>query len=151
MAQFRGAKKIVSSQILNSSKDSQKSVADSPTFYLHNDLFSSCFELPSPFYGITPPSSPVAGSSSSSFDGKVKKESSNRCGIFFREGCDDDYKCGGGGGGAESHKVARRLVLTDSADPLVAKVQNQYSESFNSRDGSICRRQKASPDRKSVV
>lgn len=85
LVQFRGAKKIVASQTLNSSKDAQTSVTHSPTFYLHNDLFSSCFELPSPFYGITPPSSPVTGSG---FDDKNKKTTCCGC---WKEGC--DCKC----------------------------------------------------------
>lgn len=135
LAQFRGAKKIVASQALNSSKDSQTSATESSTFYVHNDLFSSCFELPSPFYGITPPSSPVT---ESSFDEKNKKDV-NCCG-YCKKGC--DYKC-------ESTGLSKTGIKVEISENVPLKdIQNQYLESsFSSPKGvTCCRHLKNSAD-----
>lgn len=53
LSQFRGVKKILGGLNKGSSSSSFTSGPG-------GDLFSSCFELPSPFYGPTPPSTPTA-------------------------------------------------------------------------------------------
>lgn len=52
LSQFRGVKKILGG--LNKGESSNTYVSGAG-----GDLFSSCFELPSPFYGPTPPSTPT--------------------------------------------------------------------------------------------
>ncbi|KAK6638479.1 hypothetical protein RUM43_006746 [Polyplax serrata] len=128
LVQFRGAKKIVASQMVNTSKDSQAATLESPTFYLHSDLFSSCFELPSPFYGITPPSSPVTGSG---FDGKAKKDT-GCCGCCCKEGCDCKWEKVAGSG-------KRVFAGSDALASTVTGVQNQYSELSSSSPKGVSR------------
>ncbi|KAL0277078.1 UNVERIFIED_CONTAM: hypothetical protein PYX00_004485 [Menopon gallinae] len=83
LSQFRGVKKIVGSQNIHIARDGQSSGQNSNCYFNNNDLFSSCFELPSPFYGITPPSSPVSGNS---FDGKCRRSS---CCRAVQQGCEN--------------------------------------------------------------
>jgi hypothetical protein len=52
LSQFRGVKKILGGLNKGGSPNTYMSGAS-------GDLFSSCFELPSPFYGPTPPSTPT--------------------------------------------------------------------------------------------
>lgn len=107
-------KKIVGSQNIHFARDGQNSGENSNSYFNNNDLFSSCFELPSPFYGITPPSSPVSGNS---FDGKCRQ---NNCCRAFAQGCENGQssaRCCPADDSDVKTRLPRRLFPVDPKKP----------------------------------
>lgn len=140
LAQFRGVKKIVGSQNIQLSKETHNSIESPTSFLQNNDLFSSCFELPSPFYGITPPSSPVTGNS---FDEKIKLK--NNCCGCYQEGCDlkDDISksCRSSydePDGEINKKTARRLFPVDPISPETNKNKQYFDICSSSPKTNVC-------------